>query len=249
MTRTLRAGALAAAALSLVLGLVGCVGPTPTPTPTPRPDAASPHPIATETPTVEPVDPLTTVTRRVARPERLELRDASGAVVASLDYTGSAEEAVATLTSVLGGAPAEEPYEGGNHFPPGVRHTWAGAVEIDERFYPEERRADLPHQVVWPRFAVSFLAPTAHGLDLTTATNVHVGDSYAALDGQIDPDLWTCSGWAVEHVELPRDEYGPLKIGVGIADWSYDAATGTWTEQDDEVVTVAAPLTVADGCA
>jgi hypothetical protein len=249
MTRTLRAGALTAAALSLVLALVGCVGPTPTPTPMPTPDAASPRPTAMETPTAEPVDPLTTVTMLVARPERLELRDASGAVVASLDYTGSAEEAVATLTGVLGGAPAEEPYEGGNHFPPGVRHTWADVVEIDERFYPDERRAELPHQIVWPRFAVAFLASTALGLDLTTATDVHVGDSYAALDGQIDPDLWTCSGWAVEHVELPRDEYGPLKIGVGIADWSYDAATGTSSEQVDEVVTIMAPLTVADGCA
>ncbi len=34
MTRTLRAGALTAAALSLVLALAGCVGPPPTPTPT-----------------------------------------------------------------------------------------------------------------------------------------------------------------------------------------------------------------------
>ena len=246
MTRTLRAAALTAASLSAVLALAGCAGPTPTPSATP--DAATLRPTATAAPAAEPVDPLTTVTTLVARPEALELRDASGAVVASLDYTGSTDEAVATLSAVLGGAPAEEPYDGGNHFPPGMLRTWADAVELDERFYSEERRAELPFQVVWPRFAVSFTAATVDGVDLTTDTNVHVGDAYAALADQIDPDLWTCTGWAVEHVELPRDEYEPLKIGVGVTDWYYDP-TGAWTQGSDVVVAITAPLSVADGCA
>ena len=244
MTRTSRAGALAAGALALALALSGCLGATPTPTP----DAAPATTAIEATPTAEPVDPLTTVTAAVARPEALELVDGSGAVVMSLDYLGDGDDAVATLSVVLGGAPIDEPYDSGNHHPSGVRHTWDDAIEIDERFYPEERRAGLASELSWPRFAVTFLAPTVRGVDLTTATDVHVGDSLAALGEQIDPELWTCTGWALEHVEVPRTDFPPLKIGVGVSEWAYDAA-GHWSQTVDRVVTVSAPVTVADGCA
>lgn len=247
MTRIRRAGALAAAVISLALVLTGCFGQTPSPTPTA--DARPPAPTAAPTPTAEPADRLTTVVALVARPEALELLDGSGTVVASLDYLGTAAEAVAQLSTVLGEAPVTEPYEGGNHNPAGVRHTWDDAIEIDERFYPEERRAGLPSQLVWPRFAVSFLAPAIRGIDLTTATNVHVGDGFEALGEQIDPDLRTCEGWALEYVEVPRPDFPPLKIGVGVSEWGYDTATGNWGQQVDHVVTVSAPLTVAEACA
>ncbi|HEU0183590.1 MAG TPA: hypothetical protein VFR16_15465, partial [Agromyces mariniharenae] len=124
MTRTLRAGALSAAALTLMLALAGCVGTTPTSTSTP--DAATPRPTPAATPTAQPVDPLTTVTEIVARPESLELRDAAGVVVTSLDYLTPAGPAIETLTAVFGAAPESEDHQGNGHFPPNTAHRWGG---------------------------------------------------------------------------------------------------------------------------
>lgn len=242
MTRAVRTGALAAVAIVFTLALSGCVVTTPVATPSAPPGTVGP---AESTPTAEPTDPLSTVTAFVARPEALELVDASGTSVVSLDYMGSVDDAIATLSAVLGSTPVEEPYEGGNHHPPGILHTWDHIVIIDERLYPEERRTGLPNGLVWPRFVVSFHADAVRGVELTTSSRIHVGDRFDDLGDTIDPDLWTCSGWAVEFIEVPREEEsGPLKIGVGVTEWERE--TGA---QVDHVVSVIAPVDVAEGCA
>ncbi|MFE6257270.1 hypothetical protein [Agromyces sp. NPDC057865] len=119
-----------------MLALSACAGSTPTLTP----DAATPRPTASPTPSAEPVDPLTTVTVLVARPDALELRDATGTVVATLGYLSAPSEAVAALTTVFGVAPVDQPVEGGNHLPPRTWHPDVGAGWEELVAIPELRQ-------------------------------------------------------------------------------------------------------------
>jgi hypothetical protein len=239
MTRTLRAGALTAAAISLMLALAGCAGATTAPTP----EAATTPPTVTATPTAEPVDPLTTVVGLVARPEGLEVRDDPGTVVVTLGYMSSPAEAITALTTVFGEPPVDEPYAATNHSPAGIVHRW-DEFALEERLYDEERRqADGYDWLVWPRFAVYFEAPAADGVVLSTASGLQAGDAWsiAAADPGFDPDLWTCIGSSVEAVAVtvPSSWTGPDRVTV-IAQPTDDGTTVSW---------IGAPETEADGCA
>ncbi|WP_222863279.1 hypothetical protein [Agromyces mariniharenae] len=244
MTRTLRAGALTAAAISLMLALAGCFGPTPspTPTPTPTPDAATPRPTPAATPTVEPVD-LTAVIGLVARPEGLELRGDGGTVLLTLGYMSPPADAVSALTEVFGEPPVDEPYAGTNHSPAGIVHRW-DEFALDERLYDEElRQAEAIDWLVWPRFAVYFDAPAADGVVLSTASGLQAGDAWsiAEADPGFDSDVWTCTGSSVEAlvVAVPDSWTGPDRANV-VAQPTDDGSTVKW---------IGAPEMEADGCA
>jgi hypothetical protein len=245
MTRTLRAGALSAAALSLALALSGCFGPASTPTPTS--DAASPRPTPTTTPTAEPVDPLTTVTELVARPESLELRDASGALVASLDYLSPAGPAVEALTTVFGGAPADEDHQGNSHFPPSTAHHWDGFALWEPRYVDRWADfADEPATLYRPGFRVVFTQPQSSGVSLSTAQRISVGDSWSDL--QAMPDLQVnpsgCSGPYLDYIE--REEAwsdGTVHVRRFGVDFTNE-------DDPDAVTRVGAPIPIyEDGCA
>lgn len=225
---------LSAAVIAVTLSACASTAPAVTS----APETAAPTATATSTPT--PVaDPLDSVTSLVARPTALELRSEDGSVIASLDYMSSPAAAIATLSTVFGAPPVEEPYRGTNHTPPGVYHAW-GAFVLGERFYDEERRAEGDLDYVWPRFAVYFEGPSAQGVDLTSEQGFRAGDDWSSLIGDpvFDADLWTCHGTPVETLEFEQ------------ADGDTRTATVVVRSGDDGTVgAIGAPEMIADGCA
>ncbi len=236
--RSVRAAALVAIALTLA----ACAGPDPA-GPSSAPPTASPaaSPTPSESPTPSPAptaDPLSAVESVVVLPMRLELRS-NGDVVAALDYMSSPTAAIAALTRALGSGPSSEPYEGNDHFPAGVVHTWDG-LSINERFYDEERRqAEGLDWVVWPRFSVIVEGTAAGGATVSTAQGYQAGDEWAAVsaDGDFDPDIRTCEGTpiAVEEIETPQ---GPKRVAV----------TVYATEDGAAVEAIRAPAVEMDAC-
>ncbi|WP_159601973.1 hypothetical protein [Agromyces humi] len=225
---------------AILLILAGCAAPSPVVSPSPSTLGAAASP--TPTPTEEPTDPLSTVDGLVARPAGLELR-ADGAVVTTLDYMSSPADAVTALTTVFGAPPADEPYSGTNHTPPGVFHRWDQFV-LDERFYDEERRqAEGYGWVVWPRFGVYFDGPAADGVVLSTSSGLQAGQPWmsAEADPGFDAGLWTCRGTSVEAMTIPVPSAwtGPDRVNVIVAATD-DGATVKW---------IGAPQMEADGCA
>ena len=91
----------------------------------------------------------------------------------------SPAEAIAALTTVFGVPPVDEAYDGGNHRPDGICHSWDLFV-LDERFYDEARRTGRGVRLlVWPRFAVYFDGPAADGVVLSTVQGRQAGDAWA----------------------------------------------------------------------
>ncbi|MRG61499.1 hypothetical protein GE115_16705 [Agromyces sp. CFH 90414] len=229
-----------------MLALTGCFGPAPAST-----DAASPSPAPTAAPTPTPdqVDPLTTVTSLVARPESVELRDAEGTVVASLDYLAPAGPAIETLSRVFGAPPIDEEHSGNNHFPPNTVHRWGGFELWENRFV--DRWADFaaePRTLHRPSYSVVFTESALAGIALTTIQGVQAGTSWTDLEAmpglQVNPS--GCSGPYLDYIE--RDEtWGDgsvhkVRIGVDFVDW------GNW-EAPVTVTRVRAPMPIYDGCA
>lgn len=244
MTRTLRAGALTAGALSLALALTGCFAASPTPSPTP--DAASPRPTATAAPTAEPVDPLSTVTELVARPDSLELRDAAGVVVVNLDYRSAPSDAVAALTTVFGLAPVDEAFDGSNHFPPSTAHRWDGFELWEQRYVDRWEGVVDELSLVRPAFMVRFTAPAARDVSLSTADGPHVGggwdELFAVPDLQQNPS--GCSGPYVEYVEESRTMADGAAYAVKIS------VEFRPSEDSSTIGSIAAPIPVYEnGCA
>ncbi|MGI9823291.1 hypothetical protein [Agromyces sp. Marseille-Q5079] len=241
MPRRTRGGSVLA--LAVALALAGCAAPASAPTesgssaPTPGAESTpSPEP----TPSAEPVEPLAGVVAMVVRPQVLELRDADGEVVDSLDYLSDPSAAVAVLTDLFDAPPADESYDGTNHTPPGVFHAWDDLV-LDERFYDEERRDSEGQEYVWPRFAVYFDGPSVRGLDLASEQGFHATDPWASLAGDpvFDAALWTCVGTPIETLEYAGVD-GRLETATVVATPSDDGSTVKW---------LGAPVMVADGCA
>ncbi|WP_157426685.1 hypothetical protein [Agromyces salentinus] len=244
MPRTARLGSILA--IGAILALSGCAGtadaesaPAPTPT-APASPASSPAPSTSATATAADPDPLAGVVALVVRPQTLELRDAAGGVVDSLDYMSDPAESIAVLTDLFDEPPVVEPYEGTNHTPPGTFHSW-GDLVVDERHYDEERREGHALDYVWPRFAVYFDGPDAGGLELSSEQGFHATDDWTSLAGDpvFDAALWTCVGVPVETLELTRpDERAETATVVATA--SEDETTVEW---------LGAPVMIADGCA
>ncbi|MFC3272936.1 hypothetical protein ACFOE1_01380 [Agromyces mediolanus] len=233
MRRT-RVGILGAV-VATALVLTGCAA-EPAPTPTPSPSAAPP---VSPTPTPS-ADPLAAVDALVVRPTVLELR-AGEEVVESLDYMSDPSEAVAVLTALFGRPAAEEPYDGGNHRPDGIRHAWGDFV-LDERFYDEDRRQrDGYDWLIWPRFAVYFDGPVAEGIALRAHDGSQAGEEWAVLAElpSFDPELRVCVGTSIEAetIQVPGDS--PDRANV----------VATENEDDGTVRWIGAPEMEADGCA
>lgn len=228
--------ALCAAA---VVGLSGCAAdpvPTPSVSATPSTEASAPAPTPTQ-------DPLATVTELLIRPQTLELRNSQGDVVQTLDYMSSPADAIVVLSEVFGGLPSDEAYEGGNHAPGGINHSWDGFV-LNERHYDDDRRAEQESlsgdglDYVWPRFAVYFDAPTARDIVLTTMAGVQAGDSWqevAAVEVTA-PDGWTCVGTPIDLLEVESS----TRTTSVVATPSDDSSVIKW---------LGAPEPITDGCA
>lgn len=177
----------------------GCIaGPTAS-TPTAGPASA---PSTSASPTAEPADPLTTVTAIVARPDVLELRDAGGAVVASLDYLSSTADALGALRTLFREGPADEEFDGSSHFPPSTVHRWDGFELWEQRYV--DGWEDSERSLARPEFTVRFVGVEALGIELASSDRRHVGDTWAAL--MTDPTVRTvssgCSGPYVDFVEV-----------------------------------------------
>lgn len=194
-----RISAAWATAVAVILLMSGCIGG-----PTASPQTAGPTsaPSTPASPTAEPVDPLTTVTVIVARPDVLELRDAGGAVVASLDYLSSTADALGVLTTLFREGPADEDFDGSSHFPPSTVHRWGGFELWEQRYV--DQWADSERSLARPEFAVRFVGAEALEIELASSDGRHVGDAWAAL--MAEPTVRTvssgCSGPYVDFVEL-----------------------------------------------
>ncbi|WP_419818672.1 hypothetical protein [Glaciibacter flavus] len=158
------------------------------------------------------------MTQLVARPTALELRAADGSVVMSLDYMGSAADAVSTLSTVFGGAPVDKPYEGTNHVPPGINHVW-DYMTLDERHYDEAMRQDKGiNDIVWPRYAIYFDAPEVRGISLSTVQGFAAGDSWSTIQGGPGIGIVGCNGVSAETTVYPAVHEGrDVSVTAGVA--------------------------------
>lgn len=243
MTRISRAAALTAAAISLTFALAGCFGPTPTPTPTPDPLASTPT--ADPTPTAEPVDPLTTVTALVARPEALELHDGHGAVVGALDYLSAPPDAIATLTAVFEAAPVSEEYDGSSHFPPSTAHRWDGFTLWEQRYVDRWEGVVEELSLARPAFMVEFTGPSVVDVDLTTSDARHAGDGWQDLlaNPTVQQNPSECSGPYADFVS---------KDGVTPDGTPYVLTVSVEFQPSEDrsaIARIAAPVPVQEGCA
>lgn len=204
MSRRRRIGRLLLGSI-LVAGLVtGCTASPPEPTQTPTSTSAAPAPSVSETPPS--VDPLSAVTTVLARPEALELQDASGVVVESLGYLSESETALAVLTDVFGEAPVDTEYPGGSHDAPSTAHRW-GAFELWEARYVDKWEGlGTPASFYRPSFRVRFTGAESAGITLATVDGVGAGSAWSELDSF--PELQTnpsgCSGPYLDFVEFPE---------------------------------------------
>lgn len=189
-TVRLLAAAVIAVTFSACVSAASAAKPTPdTPTPT-----------ATAAPTSA-ADPLDSVTTVVARPESLELHDASG-TVASLDYRSDVAAAIATMTTVFGTAPADEEYPAVGADAPGTAHRWGGFELLEPRYV--DQPVDAAPTPFSPTFRVAFTAATSGDVELTTVEGHGVGDvwaDFAASSGVNANGL--CPELYVETVVLP----------------------------------------------
>ncbi|MFC9561093.1 hypothetical protein [Agromyces sp. NPDC056965] len=183
------------------------------------------------------------MTTIVARPQALELRDESGAVVASLDYLGDAAEAIATLETVFGAAPESEEYPGNSHYTPGTAYQWGG-MELRQPEYTGEM-AGLPRSYYLPSFSVRFTAPTSGDAELTTDEGYQVGTVWTDLVAE--PALQTnpsgCSGPYLDFVEVPMSD------SDGTAYDQRVAVVFRPSEDELTVASISAPLEIHDECA
>jgi hypothetical protein len=236
----LRAALVAALILPLAATFAACAADSVAP-------SAAPTEPATASPAAEPADPLEEVVAIQVRPDVLELRDADGAVVAEVDYMGDADEAVATLSTTFGAEPVSEPVEGDLHFPGGVKHSWDG-FSLMETYYDEERRAESDFDnLVWPRLITLVEAREVGGVDVASAVG-GVGDRADELDAPIDTELWTCSGWAVETVDVTRASGATNTVGVSLTFSGGGGMRETPPSAEETVTLLRAPADVAGGC-
>ena len=213
MTRTIRAGALTAVAITLVLIFTGCVGQSaPGNTAAPSAPASDPSPAPTAPPAEEPV-----IAAIVVRPEHLDLQDRSGAVVRTLSYDLAADEFVAALSLVFGGEPAVEEYPGSCcESRPTTFYKWDEFQVGDDHM---GRFADDDHSVWIPEGGPDYAnmnlflqvtGPEVRGIAITTTPGFEVGDDVGELAGRLS-EPYNGNGYDEVPIET-GPELGPPEI-------------------------------------
>jgi hypothetical protein len=183
----------------------------------------------------------------VVRPTALELRDASGGVVLSLDYRSDFAPAMAQLEAVLGAAEETQEARGTNHFPPSTMHRWGGFELWEQRYVDRwEDLADDERSFVQPSFLVRFTGPEAGGLRLETTAGVAAGAAWTDLEAlaELQTNPSGCSGPYLDFVDDAP--------AVNPAGETYVSRTSVDFVKSEDGLTVAAvraPIDVAPGCA
>ncbi|TFD74256.1 hypothetical protein E3T54_15915 [Cryobacterium sp. Sr8] len=125
------------------------------------------------------VDPLTSVTTIVVRPEALELMDESGSLVASLTYEDPLAAMLSALSVVVGEEPATASYEGGLERPAGQTYSWAGLTLTD--YLPPEGKF-----LGESDYSLDFTAgQVGDGVAITTESGSTVGDDMDAVADEL----------------------------------------------------------------
>ncbi len=177
--------------------LVGC---SADPDPASQPVIPSETPSSTPTPVPEPLDAVTTL---VARPLAVELQDANGSVVQSLDYLSDTAAAVAMLTTVLGTPPTVEEDPGSAYELASTVRRWAG-FELSEPQYPDAA-SDAEAGPWYPNFRVAFTAAASGDIMLATNSAHVVGEPWAEFVASPDAIRnGMCDERYGEVVVLPR---------------------------------------------
>lgn len=209
------------AAIAAVLVLTGCTfGPSPVPTPTS--DAAG-SPSASPTVEPEPVDPLTTVTEIVVRPEQLELHDSQGVVVTTLSYDADAAEIIGVLSIVLAAEPTQTETAGGLESRPATQYLWDGV-----RIWDDDDSVELggPDEM---NVSVLFTAPTVgDGVVVRTVNGYQPGGDAQSLAAELG-EPWYGNGNDQVRVET-GEPVGEQQPGSD-SENAYSVAVNTWEWQ------------------
>ncbi|TYL52892.1 hypothetical protein [Agromyces mariniharenae] len=230
MKPTVRPAAAAIVAATL-LALTGCtLGATPTPSPTAGPSTASP------TPTVEPapIDPLTTVTEIVVRPEHLDLLDAQGAVVTTLSYDADAAAFLGALETVLGATPVPTEYMASMETPARTEYQWDGLMVADDHEEVVSENGLGGYGQIEMNVSVYATAPTVgSGVIVRTVNGYQPGGDAQALAAELG-EPWTGNGYDQVRVETgepigeqqPYNEYENA-YSVAVNTWEWKGASNT----------------------
>jgi hypothetical protein len=220
---SLRLAAITTVAIATVL-LTGCtldVNPNPTVTPPPS-SAATPSP----SPTAEPVDPLTSVTTILVRPEHLELRDAADMLVSTLSYDAEVATFIGTLSTVFAAEPGRTESSGGMEVPPTSEYWWDGVRVWDDHDGAEG----------WGQFDMNvrilFTAPVVgDGVAVSTSNGFRAGGDVQALATELG-EPWYGNGYDQVRVESGEpigdqifDEYENA-YSVAVNAWEAYGSTG-----------------------
>ena len=174
-----------AMAVSVTMTLAGCVASEPVPTDQGQDGTSSPRPTPTGAATAIPVAPSAqqkydAVTQIIVRPEMLELKDQSGADVATLSYDATADEFVEVFTALLGAAPTvtESPWR--IESLPETRYVWEGFRLADDH-ESGDYQADM-------NVSVTFSAPELgpRGITVSTIQGFKPGDDLRWLATYMD---------------------------------------------------------------
>jgi hypothetical protein len=199
--------------------------------------AAPPAPAPTPTPfgieTAPPVDPLTTVTEIVVRPEQLDLRDADGALVTALSYDAEVTEFIGTLETVLGAAPEQSRGDATFETPPYTQYQWDGFVVGDDH-EDQWLLDDLPVPIVDMNLSVRVTAPIiGDGVAVRTVDGFQPGDDVEALAAELGQPA-TFGEWYFFPMETgdPLGDRNPgfdvdNAFSVGVTDADEDGVSST----------------------
>jgi hypothetical protein len=168
----------------------------PTPVATQSPEAAStPTPTPSAEPEPAPVDPLTTVTEIVVRPEYLELRDAAHEIVSKLSYDADTQTFVGTLSTVFAAEPEQTESSGGMESPPSTEYWWGDGVRVwDDHEIDGWGSIDM-------NVSVLFIAPVVgDGVTVSTSTGFAPGGDAQTLAAELG-EPWYGNGYDQVRVE------------------------------------------------
>lgn len=213
------------AAVAAALVLTGCTfGPTAVPTRSPgAADPATVGPTPTAEP--EPIDPLTTVTEIVVRPEHLELVDAQGVVIATLSYDAEVSEFTGALSTVLGGSPQLSEHPASIETPARTEYTWSGVLVADDHEEAISANGFGGYGPIDMNVSVMFAAPTVgDGVAVRTVNGYQPGDDAQALAAELG-EPWRGNGYDQVRVET-GDPIGAQNFDE--YENAYSVAVNTW---------------------